>query len=96
MYLVLSDPWRAGVGVLGMRVMLTISSRMAGWGPMGVTILASKLETILHHVLVMSDVVLDIDITKVRANVVRKVPMRHLMMMTRMMTRGHWGHSCCL
>ena len=90
MYLVLSDPWRALVGVLGM---LTISSRMAGWGPMGVTILASKLETILHHVLVMSDVVLDIDITKVRANVVRKVPMRHLMMVTRMMTRGH---SCGL
>ena len=95
MYLVLSDPWRALVGVLGM-LTISSSSRMAGWGPMGVTILASKLETILHHVLVMSDVVLDIDITKVRANVVRKVPMGHLMMVTRMMTRGYRRHSCCL
>lgn len=61
----------------------------------GVTILASKLN-VLHHAVVVLDVVLDIDITKVRGDV-RPVPgcglltMVQLMMVTRVMTRGHRG-----
>ena len=64
-------------------------------GPVGVAVLASKLD-VLHHAVVVLDIVLDIDITKVGANV-RPVPglltMVHLMMVTRVMTRGR-GRLC--
>ena len=72
-----------------------VLTRVVWPGPVGVAVLASKLD-ILHHAVVVLDVVLDIDITKVGANV-RPVPglltMVHLMMVTRVMTRGR-GRLC--
>ena len=96
-YLVLSNPWRGDrdlscwVRILGMGVRMVLP-RVVRTRTVGVTILASKLN-VLHHAVVVLDVVLDIDVTKVRGDV-RPVPgcglltMVQLMMVTRMVTRG--------
>lgn len=72
-------------------------TRMVRTRPVGVTVLASKLN-VLHHAVVVLDVVLDIDVTKVRGNVgpvaaragLLTVTMQ-LMMVTRVMTGGAGG-----
>ena len=99
-YLVLSNPWRGDrdlscwVRILGMGVRVVLT-RVVRTRAVGVTILTSKLN-VLHHAVVVLDVVLDIDVTKVRGDV-RPVPgcglltMVQLMMVTRMVTRGHGG-----
>ena len=67
MYLVLSDPGRGHrdlscrVGILGVRVVFT---RVLTTGAMGVAVLPGELN-VLHHAVVVLDVVLDIDVTKV-------------------------------
>ena len=98
-YLILSDPGRGdrdlscGVWILGVRVV----TRMVRTGSVGVTVLASKLD-VLHHAVVVLDVILDIDVTKVGCDV-GPVPARaglltvtmQLMMVTRVMTGGAGG-----
>ena len=98
-YLILSDPGRGdrdlscGVWILGVGVV----TRMVGTGPVGVTVLASKLN-VLHHAVVVLDVILDIDVTKVGGDM-GPVPARaglltvtmQLMMVTRVMTGGAGG-----
>ena len=98
-YLILSDPGRGdrdlscGVWILGVGVV----TRMVRTRTVGVTVLASKLD-VLHHAVVVLDVILDIDVTKVGGDVgpvaaragLLTVTMQ-LMMVTRVMTGGAGG-----